>query len=148
MNDNIFGCFFKVGFDPNLNEQDFSDLANTFKTYIWGEKGVFDTLKNLKYETYGKDLKLALFQFYVKPTQMELQKLADIESYRKNEKSIGIPIVVNDENFFGKSEEGRYNFLKQAVLQKMDLLAEVVKKKKLDTNVDLLKADLQKLLNE
>lgn len=143
---NIFGCFFKVGFDPNLSEQDFADLANTFKAYIWGEKGICDTLKKLRHEDYGKDLKLALFQFYVKPTPMELQKLKEIESYRKNEKSIGVPIIVTDENFFSKSEEGRHSFLKQSILQKLDLLAEVVKKKKLDTNMEQLKSDLKKLL--
>lgn len=149
MNDdkNILGCFFKVGFDPNLNEQDSSDLANTFRSYIWGKKGICDTVKKLKHEDYGKDLKLALFQFNVKPTPIELQRLKKIESYKKKEKSIGIPIIVTDENFFSKSEDGRYRFLKQSILQKLDLLAEVVKKKKLDTKMDLLKSDLQKLLN-
>jgi hypothetical protein len=63
------------------------------------------------------------------------------------EKAIGIPIIVNDENFFNKSEEGRYSFLKQSIFQKLELLAEVVRKKKLDTKMDLLKSDLQKLLN-
>lgn len=147
MNDNILGCFFKVGFDPNLSEQEFMDLANRFRTYVWGEKGICDTLKKLKHENYGQDLKLALLQFYVRPSQIELQKLKEIESYRKNEKSIGIPIIITDENFFSKSEEGRYSFLKQSILQKIDLLAEVVKQKKLDTKMDLLKADLQKLLS-
>jgi hypothetical protein len=145
--DNIFGCFFKVVFDPNLSEQDFSNLADTFKAYIWGEKGICDTLKKLKHEDYGKDLVLALFQFYVKPTPIDLQRLKEIEPYRKNEKAIGIPIIVNDENFFSKSEEERYSFLKQSILQKLDLLAEVVKKKKLDTNMEQLKTDLQKILN-
>lgn len=37
--DNIFGCFFKVkvGFDPNLSEQDFAKIADTFKAYIWND---------------------------------------------------------------------------------------------------------------
>lgn len=146
MNENIFGCFFKIGFDPRLGEQEAMNIANTFRTYIWGEKGICDILKKLKHEDYGKDLILTLFEFYVKPTPIEFEKIKDIGSYRKNEKSIGIPIIVNDENFFSKSEEGRISFLKQSVLQRLDLLAEVVKKKKLDTKMDLLKADLQKLL--
>lgn len=145
--DNIFGCFFKIGFDPNLNEQDFSNLADTFKVYIWGEKGICDTLKKLKHEDYGKDLVLALFQFNVKPTPIEAQRLKEIEPYRSKEKAIGIPIVVTDENFFSKSEEERHSFLRQSILQKIDLLAEVVKKKKLDTQMDLLKSDVQKLLS-
>lgn len=144
---NIFGCFFKVGFDPSLTEQDFLNLANSFKGYIWGENGICDILKKLNNDDYGKDLKLALFQFNVKPTAIERQRLKEIEPYRANEKAIGIPIIVTEENFFSKSEEDRYSFLKQSILQKLDLLAKVVKKKKLDTKMDLLKADLQKLLS-
>jgi len=144
--DKIFGCFMKIGFDSSLSEQDFVNLDKAFSPYIWGEKGISDTLKKLKHKDYGKDLVLVLFQFNVKPTPMELQRLKEIESYRKNEKSIGIPIIVNDENFFSKSEAGRYSFLKQSILQKLDLLAEVVKKKKIDTNMEQLKTDLQKIL--
>jgi len=147
MNDNILGCFMKIGFDPNLSEQDFTNLDKAFSPYIWGEKGISNTLKKLKHEDYGKDLILVLFQFNVKPTPPELQKLKELEPYRKNEKSIGIPIIITDENFFSKSEEGRYSFLKQLILQKIDLLAEVVKQKKLDTKIELLKTDLQKLLS-
>ena len=146
MNDNIFGCFFKIGFDPNLNEQEAMNIASTFRGYIWGKEGICDTLKKLNYEDYGKDLILALFEFNVKPTPIELQHLKEIGSYRKNEKSIGIPIIVNDENFFSKNESERYDFLRDSILQKLDLLAEVVKKKKLDTNMELLKSDLKKIL--
>jgi hypothetical protein len=145
--DNILGCFMKIGFDPNLTEQDFVNLDKAFTPYIWGERGISDTLKKLKHEDYGKDIVLALFQFNVKPTPMELQRLKEIEPYRAKEKAIGIPIIVNDENFFNKSEEGRYSFLKQSILQKLDLLEEVVKKKKLDTNMEQLKTDIQKILN-
>lgn len=143
---NIFGCFFKVGFDPSLTEHEFLNLANAFKGYIWGEKGICNSLKKLNNEDYGKDLKLVLFQFNVKPTTIELQRLKKIEPYRIKEKSIGIPIIVTEENFFNKSEEERYSFLKQSVLQKLDLLAGVVKKKRLDTKMELLKSDLQRVL--
>ncbi|WP_285010117.1 hypothetical protein [Pedobacter faecalis] len=143
----IFGCFFRIGFDLDLNEQDFSNLANTFRAYIWGDRGICDVLNRLNHEDYGKDLKLALFQFYVNPLPIEMQLLKPIENYRKREKSIGIPIIINAENFFSKSEKDRYRFLKQSILQKLDLLAEVVKQKKLDTNMDQLKLDLQSILD-
>jgi hypothetical protein len=143
--DNVFGCFMKIGFDPNLSEQDFMNLDKAFSPYIWGEKGIGDTLKKLKHNDYGKDLILVLFQFNVKPIAIELQRLKPIESYRKNEKSIGIPIIINDENFFNKSEEERYNFLTESIFQKLELLAQMVKKKKLDTNMTLLEADLKKI---
>jgi len=150
MNDDneIFGCFFKIGFDPNKSEQEFRDLSNTFRAYIWGYKGICNTLKKLKHENYGNDLILALFEFYVKPLLSEVQTLKEIGSYRKKEKSIGIPIIVNDENFFNQSEEGRFIFLRESIFQKLDLLAEVVKKKKLDTNMELLKSDLKKVFAE
>jgi len=147
---NLFGCFVSY---PSLiydateeQKQNSKNQGDLFSTYIWGEMGISDNLKKLKYEDYGKDLTLALFQFHLKPIPYELPYLKEIESYRKNEKSIGIPIIVTDENFFSKSEEGRYDFLKQSILQKMDLLAEVVKKKKLDTNMVRLKIDLEKIL--
>lgn len=146
MNDNIFGCFFKIGFDPNKSEQEFVNLANIFRIYISGEKGISYKLKELRHEDYGRDLVLALFQFNVEPAPMEVEKLKPIENYRKSERAIGIPIIVNDENFFSKSESERYSFLKESILQKLDLLAEVVKKKKLDTNMELLKSDLENVL--
>jgi hypothetical protein len=146
-NNEILGCFIKYGFDPNLSEQEFTALDKSFTPYIFGEKGVSNVLKMLnKNVYYGNDLALALFQFHVKPTQIELQHLKEIGRFSPKEKAIGIPIIVTDENFFNKSEDERYKFLKESILQKMDLLTEVVKKKKLDTNMDLLKADLQKIL--
>jgi len=149
-NNNILGCYVSVTQAYPDADQQTKDLATEqgqlFRTYIWGEKGICDTLKKLHHEDYGKDLILALFQFYVNPIPIMEQNLKEIEAYRKKEKSIGIPIIVNDKNFFSQSEEGRYNFLKQSILQKLDLLAEVVKQKKLDTKIELLKSDLQKVL--
>jgi hypothetical protein len=150
MNENILGCFVSVTNpypDAPQREKDLASVqGKLFRAYIFGEKGITDSLKKLKYENYGNDLKLALFQFYVNPIEYELDNLKPIESYRKNEKSIGIPIIINEENFFSKSEQERYNFLKTSILDKLDLLAEVVKKKKLDTNIELLKSDLNKVL--
>jgi len=152
INKNIFGCYVSVTQALSTADQKTKDLATEqgilFRTYIWGEKGICDaTLKKLSHEDYGKDLLLVLFQFYVNPLLIEMQNLKEIEGYRKKEKAIGIPIIVNDGNFFSQSEEGRQGFLKQSVLQKLDLLAKVVKNKKLDTNVELLRTDLEKLFS-
>ena len=148
---NIFGCYVSypsLMYDATeLQKENAKKQGDLFRQYVWGDKGICDTLKKLSQDDYGKDLKLALFQFYLNPIAYELDNLKGIESYRKNEKSIGIPIIITDENFFSKSEEGRYSFLKQSILQKLDLLAEVVKKKKLDTKMEQLKTDLQKILN-
>lgn len=107
---NIFGCFMKIGFDPSLREDEFMKLAEIFRPYLWGDKGISITLKKLHHENYGKDLILVLFQFMVKPKLIELEKLRDIESYRKKERSIGINIIITDDNFFNKSEKARYKF--------------------------------------
>lgn len=135
----ILGCFAST----NMGDEQ----GALFRTYIWGEKGIGETLKKLSYENYGKDMKRILFQFYVNPIPYELQNLKEIENYRKKEKSIGIPIIVNEENFFSKSESERVNFIKISILQKLDLLSEVVKKKKLDTNIESLKTDFQGLFD-
>lgn len=148
---NIFGCYVSypsLMYDATeLQKENAKKQGDLFRQYIWGDKGICDTLKKLNQDDYGKDLKLALFQFYVNPIAYELDNLKEIEGYRKKEKSIGIPIVVNDNNFFNQTEEGRYNFLKQSIFLKLELLAEVVKKKKLDTKIEQLKVDLQNLFN-
>lgn len=148
--DKFIECFVSVTHPYHHASQQVKDLAveqgKLFRSYIWGENAISNTLKKLRSENYGKDLMIILFQFYVNPLPIELQNLKGIENYRKKEKAIGIPIIVTDENFFSKSEEERCNFLKQSIIQKMDLLAEVVKKKKLDTNMEQLKVDLEKIL--
>lgn len=85
-NENIFGCFLKIGFDPNLSEQDFIEIDNLFSPYLWSENGICNKLDKMESRNYGKDLKLVLFQFIVKPTSQELQNLKEIESYRKRKK--------------------------------------------------------------
>jgi hypothetical protein len=149
---NILGCFVSITqaypnagqFEKNQTEEQ----GRVFRSYVWGEKGICDVWKKLNHKDYGVDLLLVLFQFYVNPFPFEVESLKKIESYRAKEKSIGIPIIINDENFFSKSEKDRYEFLKESILQKLDLLAEVIKKKKLDTNIELLKSDVQKVLRE
>ena len=90
---------------------------------------------------------MILFQFYVNPVPHLQKNLKEVGSYRKGEKSISVTIIVNDENFFNNSEDERYRFLKQSILHKLDILTERVKKRKMDTRMDLLRADLQKILS-
>lgn len=152
MNDNssIFGCFVSITCGKHDDDQTTKDLlseqGDLFRRYIWGEKGICKILNALKYKDYGRDLILILFQFYVNPLPIEVSNLPQIERYKKKEKAIGIPIVVNSENFFSKPEEARYAFLKQSIFQGLKTLNEVVKKKKLDTKAALLKLDLEKVL--
>jgi hypothetical protein len=71
--------------------------------------------------------------------------LKEIERYRPKERTIGIPIIIHDENFFNRTDFERRKFLKDVILEKLDLLANVVKRNKLDTDIELLKSDVQKL---
>ena len=117
-----------------------------FREYIWGIQGICGTLKKLKYRDYGKDVIMILFQFYVNPIPYEQQNLKEVESFRKKERSIGVPIIINNENFFIKSEAERFIFLKESIFKKLDILEQLFRKKKLDTKMDLLKDDLKKIL--
>lgn len=151
MIENIFGCFVSVTLPSPSEKQETIDLAKSqgdlFRSYIYGEKGLSKIVKMLDFKNYGKDFKLILFQFYVNPLPIEENSIRGIEAYRKKEKSIGVPIIVNDDNFFSKSEDGRYNFLKESLLNKMDLVAEVVIERHLDTDIEKLTRDLNNVLN-
>ena len=149
--ENILGCFvFSAANYADENsaiEELRKEKSRLFNTYIWGEFGIRDPLKTLKRRDYGEDLKLALLQFYVLPLLEQLAYLKLIERYRPKERAIGIPIIIHDENFFNRSDFERQRFLKDAILEKLDLLARVVKRNKLDTDIELLKADVAKVLS-
>lgn len=146
---NIFGCFVSITEGLSTADTKTKELAkeqgSLFLKYIWGEMGTDNKINILKHSDYGQDLLLILLQFYVNPLPIQIQILGEIERYRKNEKSIGCPIIV-DGDFFKKSELERLSFIKNAIFQKIDLLEVVIKKKKLDTNISLLRADLQNIL--
>jgi hypothetical protein len=146
---NILGCFVSAPAnyadeDPVIMEGRYRK-GKLFSTYIWGEFGISGPLKTLRRTDYGKDLQIVLLQFYVLPLLEELANLKEIERYRPKQRAIGIPIVIHDENFFNRSDLERRRFLKNAILEKLGLLAVVVKRNKLDTNIELLKADVEKL---
>lgn len=114
--------------------------GDEFRTYIWGEMGIDVLLKSLSYIDYGKDLKRILFQFYIMPCDYERIHIKEIEQYRKKEKTIGIPIIV-ERSFFQFSETERREFLVSSMLSKFNILGNVVKNKKLDTNMTKLVHD-------
>jgi len=150
LNKNIFGCYASITQPYQDDDQKTKDLyveqGKIFRNYIWGENSLCETLKKLKNEDYGKDLLLALFQFYVNPLPIEVLNLKEIGGYRKKEKSISISMVINNENFFSKTAKERDAFMKEEIISKINLLGEFVKQKKLDTNIEKLKADLILLL--
>lgn len=148
--ENIIGCFVSgqtLMYDASEKQKEMSKkYAELFSKFIWGVNGIDRHLKKLNHKNYGNDLLLILFQFYLNPLPIELENLKEIENYRKKEKSIGIPVIIYCEDFFNKSDAEKYMFLKQSILKKMDLLHDVINKKKLDTNIKLLKADMESIL--
>lgn len=148
--ENILGCF--VSYPANYHDTDSETVemrrekGKLFEEYIWGRFGISDPLKKLRREDYGKDLKLVLCQFYLLPLLEELAALKEIERYRPKERAIGLPIIVHDQNFYNKSDYERRRFFKEAILEKLDLLAEVVKNNNLDTDVELLKSHVAEIL--
>ncbi|MUV03341.1 hypothetical protein GN157_06420 [Flavobacterium rakeshii] len=146
----ILKCFVSVTVGNYNDTQEQIDLATEqgreFRSYIWGEKGISNKIEQLNFEDYGNDLKLILFQFYVNPDVIEMQSLPNIEKYRKREKSIGIPVIINRLNFFNKSENERNEFLEKCFIQKLDVLEKVIIKEKLDTDIEKLKTNMIAIL--
>lgn len=149
--EHIFGIFIM---HPSTSwESSPETKASAVKDGVLGEKficdpnGIFAKIKNLKAKDYGLDIELVLFKIIFKPIPYLLANLKEIESYRKKERAIGIPIVLNDENFFLLSDNEKNVNLKNIIFKKIDLLEVIVKRRKLDTNIGLLKLDLEKVLN-
>lgn len=135
---NLFGFFANLGIDRNNDE--------LVKDYLWGDNGLDKKLKSLKWKEYGQDFELILFQFYVKPTREQRDVLRNIENYRKKEKSIGIPVIIDEDNFFKRDNVDRQTFIKKTILDRLELLREKVKRNKLDLDISRLKGDVKKLL--
>ena len=148
--ENIFGCFVSshasLRRSGDKTEHILKDKGELFRNYVWGQSGFCKTLKRLRHENYGEDLKLILFQFYINPVPYLLANLSKIENFRRKEQAIGIPIIVTDKNFFDEPEEARWFFLKNSILEKLDLLVIVVDQKKLDTDITLLKEHTRNIL--
>ncbi|MDB5223795.1 MAG: hypothetical protein JWN83_2462 [Chitinophagaceae bacterium] len=140
IDDNIIG--FYVNFNMDENDED-KDLI---KRLVWGANGLKNKLRFLKWTAYGKDFHLILFQFYVKPENHLLDNLRDIENYRRKEKAIGIPLIVQ-EDFFKLSDANQQKFIAITIRNKLELLREKIRRNKLDLDMDKLKYDIDKLLS-
>ena len=131
---NIIGFYASFNADENVQE-----LA---KSYLWGDQGLKNKLAHLKWKNYGEGLRLILFQVYVKPIPCLRNNLRDIESYRPKEKSIGIPVILDNDNFFNLSESDRLQFFSKTIIEKLRLVELKVKRKKLEFDITLLITDV------
>lgn len=118
------------------------------KEHLWGENGLKNRFSTLKWQDYGTDIVLILFEFNVNPIPYLRENLKEIGSYRRKEKSIGIPTILDNENFFELDENEQLDFLKNRIIEKLSLVKEKVKRNKLNFNIDGLISDVKKLCVE
>ncbi len=136
--DNIVG--FYTSFMSGETDQEL------IKQYLWGETGLKEKLKGLKWQDFGQDFHLILFEIYVKPIPYLRDALKEMGNYRRKEKSIGIPVILDQENFFRLNERDRQTFFHSTILKKLELLKEKVKRNKLDLDIEKLITEANKLL--
>ena len=135
--DNIYGFFASLYCDETEQE-----LVTSF---LWSGSGLKEKLKPLKWYNYGQDFHLILFQFYVNPPVSLHGTLRAIENYRKKEKSIGVPIILDESNFFNLNEVAKYACMQNIIIDKLALLK---LKNKLDLDIDRLSTDTYRLLSD
>ena len=97
----------------------------------------------MKWQVYGTDIELILLEFYINPIPYLRQNLRKIGNYRSKEKSIGIPIILDNKSFFKLDPEGQQIFLNDLVIQKLGLVREKVKRNKLNFDIERLMADVK-----
>lgn len=150
--ENIFGSFIMYPFlMADASEEESSkakEKGDTFKAYIWDEESGLDSrMKTLLYPKYGNDLRLILFQFFVTIWESERKNYKPIERYRPKEKSIGLSFFIEEE-FFGMSDKERKKYISSLIWERLNQLAVKMKKRKYDTDFDLLLADAKEILFE
>lgn len=136
--DNIFG--FYASFQSGESDQEL------VKQYLWGEEGFKEQLKALKWQSYGQDFQLILFEIYVNPIPYLRDALKEMGSYRRKEKSIGIPIILDQDNFFALNDNGRQKFFQSTIIKRLKLLKDKVKRNKLDLDIHKLIKDTEETL--
>lgn len=114
--------------------------------YLWGDNGLNEQLKSLKWQSYGQDFHLILFQFYVKPIPSLCDALKEIGSYSRKDKSIGIPVIVDKDNFFKLTETDKQKFFHSTILKRLELLRQKIRRNKLDLDIEKLKTDTDIIL--
>ncbi len=139
IDDNIIGFYASF----NMDETD----QELVKSYLWGEIGLKSKLSHLKWRNYGEGLQIILFQVYVNPIPYERNNLKEIENYRPKEKSIGIPVILDNDNFFRLYENDRQQFFAETIIDKLGLVELKVKRNKLEFEISQLIADVKESLN-
>jgi hypothetical protein len=89
---NLFGVYASF----NMGEIE----KESVKQLLWGTNGLKEILSEIKWMNYGKDFQIILFEFYVNPIPYERNNIKEIGNYSRKEKSIGLPIILDQDGFF------------------------------------------------
>lgn len=141
-NNSLIGFFCSFDMHEELSNREI------VKHLVWGEKGLKNKLSQLNWQDYGSDLQLILFQIYSNPIPYQLNHIKLIGSYRKKEQSIGVSIILNNQNFFMLNNADKYNYLCKKILERLDQLNERFKKNKLNIDTKRLINDVQQLISD
>jgi hypothetical protein len=147
----IFGCFVSVATNAKLDkvgQEAAFEKGRLFRKYIWNENGINNILKGFDCKNYGNDVEMILFEFYINPIMEQFKYIAKGFTFKKKQKAIGIPIVITDDNFFNKPENIKIQIIKETIVEKMILLFEYIKNKKINIQLDILINELKNKLYE
>ncbi len=118
---NILGVYARFQVEDTGSE---TKNEKEFKGFLWGNDGDGGLSSELKKVSgsYGKDLKLILIQFIVNSISSPFPNPDPLGKFRQKEKSIGVWIEINKENFFNKSEKDRNTYVKSEILDHLEKL--------------------------
>lgn len=132
-----------IGYFLSGNMDD--DSIHVFRKYIYGENGIKNKTDTLLSEDLFKELNLILFKFYINPIEYYLKNLEQV-SFSKKEKAIDYSIIINQENFFEKTEKERKEFIQNEILKGLHVMGEILKQKNILVNLDVLIKDFELIL--
>jgi len=121
------------------------DVDGMFSPYIWSTVGIDPYVKKyIKPNVYSKHLDLLLIMFYVEGKYFDQPiENGKVSNYNSKEKSISVAIDVSKEKFHKRNEEERKKYIVESIILAVNLVADKMKKKKMEFNKEQLLKDLE-----
>ena len=152
MSEGILGVYAQFYTNPAESEGEAKQRERDkeqLNEFLWGSngtEGLAKTLKTLKAEDYGRDLRKLLIQFNVDPVPGWPQPGKELENYRPTEKAVGVWIIVDQSSFFQLSEDERLQEIGLLIIDRLEGLKKRFSTRKLDIDMDRLVKDVRGLL--
>ncbi|MCE9644959.1 MAG: hypothetical protein K8S20_03085 [Chloroflexi bacterium] len=120
------------------------EAGKMFDTYLHGENGFANLLKDLKKTDYGEGLNLLLIEFYIEGNFSTIFDVDKIKTgnYSNKNKDISVKVPVKRTDFHDRTENERRQFIVSTTLKAIELVENRLAKLKLGINFDLLKKDV------